>query len=139
MHVEKNVCDSLLATILDNDKLKDTINARHDLKKLGVREWLWIYDDGNVTLLYCKWFKSDPCRRKTITENNATSINVSEEWYKDNPFILVIQTKQVFYLIDLLRGRNWKIVEDVNHRQFWDIEDELDEDAVHDTSSSNFL
>ena len=40
MHVEKNVCDSLLGTILDSDKSKDTTNARHDLKKMGVRESL---------------------------------------------------------------------------------------------------
>ena len=45
MHVEKNVCDSLLGTILDNDKSKDTTNARYDLKKMGVRESLWIYED----------------------------------------------------------------------------------------------
>ncbi|XP_062114422.1 uncharacterized protein LOC133825508 [Humulus lupulus] len=51
MHVEKNVCDSLLGTILDNDKSKDTINARHDLKKFGVRESLWIYEDDSGKLM----------------------------------------------------------------------------------------
>ncbi|KAM6577712.1 hypothetical protein CsatB_029549 [Cannabis sativa] len=51
MHVEKNVCDSLLGTILDNDKSKDTTNARHDLKKMGIRESLWIYEDGNGRLM----------------------------------------------------------------------------------------
>ena len=51
MHVEKNVCDSLLGTILDNDKSKDTTNARHDLKKMGVRESLWIYEDENGKLM----------------------------------------------------------------------------------------
>ena len=51
MHVEKNVCDSLLGTILDNDKSKDTTNARHDLKKMGVRESLWIYEDENEKLM----------------------------------------------------------------------------------------
>ena len=45
MHVEKNVCDSLLGTLLDNEKSKDTTNARHDLKNLGIREALWIYED----------------------------------------------------------------------------------------------
>ncbi|KAM6565737.1 hypothetical protein CsatA_024865 [Cannabis sativa] len=51
MHVEKNVCDSLLGTILDNEKSKDTTNARHDLKKLGIREWMWIYEDDNGKLM----------------------------------------------------------------------------------------
>ena len=51
MHVEKNVCDSLLSTILDNDKSKDTTNARHDLKNMGVRKLLLIYEDANIRLL----------------------------------------------------------------------------------------
>ena len=45
MHVEKNVCDSLLGTILDNDKSKDTSNARRDLKIFEVRESLWLYEN----------------------------------------------------------------------------------------------
>ncbi|XP_060973950.1 uncharacterized protein LOC133039138 [Cannabis sativa] len=93
----------------------------------------------SVTLFWCKWFNTNPQRKKTIIENNIISINVSGEWYKDDPFILATQAKQVFYLDDLLRGRHWKIVENVNHRQIWDIEeDEDDEDVVHDLSSSNF-
>ncbi|XP_062112440.1 uncharacterized protein LOC133823592 [Humulus lupulus] len=51
MHVEKNVCDSVLGTILDNDKSKDTTNARHDLKNMGVRDALWIYEDQNKKLM----------------------------------------------------------------------------------------
>ncbi|XP_060966845.1 uncharacterized protein LOC115703952 [Cannabis sativa] len=47
----RNVCDNLLGTILDNEKSKDTTNARHDLKKLGVRESLWIYEDERGKLL----------------------------------------------------------------------------------------
>ena len=45
MHAEKNVCDSLLGTILDNDKSKDTSNARRDLKIFEVRESLWLYEN----------------------------------------------------------------------------------------------
>ena len=90
----------------------------------------------------CKWFNTDPSKKKTITENNITSTNVSSEWYKDEPYILASQAKQVFYLDDLLRGRHWKIVEDVNHRQIWDIKDDeadADVDVVHDINSSNFV
>ena len=48
MHIEKNVCDSLLRTLLgDPHKLKDTKNARHDLAKLGIRHELRLYEDGN--------------------------------------------------------------------------------------------
>ena len=51
MHVEKNVCDSILGTLLDNDKSKDTNNAREDLKNMGVRQSLWIYEDAHRRLL----------------------------------------------------------------------------------------
>lgn len=51
MHVEKNVCDSLLGTILDNDKSKDTSNARRDLKNFGVRESLWLYENERGQLM----------------------------------------------------------------------------------------
>ncbi|XP_062112678.1 uncharacterized protein LOC133823844 [Humulus lupulus] len=98
----------------------------------------------SVALFRCKWFNTNPRMKKTVIENNVTSINVNGEWYKDEPYILATQAKQVFYLDDLLRGRDWKVVEDVNHRQIWDIKDNSDEvndviDVVHETSSSNFL
>ena len=48
MHIEKNVCDSLLGTLLaDPHKSKDTDNARRDLAKLGIRHELHLYEDGN--------------------------------------------------------------------------------------------
>ena len=96
----------------------------------------------SVTLLKCKWFNTDPRRKKIIIENNITSINTSGEWYKDDPYILANQAKQVFYLDDLLRGTQWKVVESVNHRQIWDIEtgeENLEVDVVQDVSSSNFI
>ena len=98
----------------------------------------------SVALFRCKWFNTNPRMKKTVIENNVTSINVNGEWYKDEPYILATQAKQVFYLDDLLRGRDWKVVEDVNHRQIWDIKDNSDEvndviDVVHETSSSNFV
>ena len=48
MHIEKNVCNSLLGTLLaDPHKSKDTDNARRDLAKLGIRHELHLYEDGN--------------------------------------------------------------------------------------------
>ena len=41
MHIIKNVCESLLATLLNMpDKTKDGPKARHDLKHMGIREEL---------------------------------------------------------------------------------------------------
>ena len=41
MHIEKNVCDNLLGTLLNLDgKTKDNMKARLDLKELGIRSEL---------------------------------------------------------------------------------------------------
>lgn len=77
-------------------------------------------------------------------KNNIISIYVNSEWYKDDPFILATQAKQVFYLDDLLRVRDWKLVERVNHRQIWDLKDSSSEvndaiDVVHETSSTKLV
>ncbi|GJR82929.1 hypothetical protein Tco_0153714 [Tanacetum coccineum] len=37
MHIEKNVLEAILNTLLMNDKSKDTAKARQDLQKLGIR------------------------------------------------------------------------------------------------------
>ncbi|KAL5574295.1 hypothetical protein UlMin_023892 [Ulmus minor] len=48
MHIEKNICDSLLRTLMgDPHKSKDTDNARRDLQNLGIRSELHLYEDGN--------------------------------------------------------------------------------------------
>ncbi|CAA7023826.1 unnamed protein product [Microthlaspi erraticum] len=42
MHIEKNVLDNLLFTLLDDKgKSKDNLNARKDLQELGIRSELW--------------------------------------------------------------------------------------------------
>ncbi|KAM6571477.1 hypothetical protein CsatA_015557 [Cannabis sativa] len=95
-----------------------------------------------VSLFECKWYNTNPLRKKTITENNITSINTRGYWYQDEPYILANQAKQVFYLEDPLRGRDWKVVEDISNRQIWDItdnEDETDVDVVSDSNSANFV
>jgi len=48
MHIEKNVCDNVLYTILnESGKTKDNLNARKDLKEMGVRSDLWPNENGH--------------------------------------------------------------------------------------------
>ncbi|GJQ96214.1 hypothetical protein Tco_0007353 [Tanacetum coccineum] len=47
MHIEKNVLESILNTLLMNDKSKDTAKARQDLKNLGIRSGLWLSQNKN--------------------------------------------------------------------------------------------
>ena len=45
-----------------------------------------------------------------VIEKNITSIDISDEVYKDDQFILASQAKQVFYVKDPSRCSNWRIV-----------------------------
>ena len=47
MHITKNVCESLLGTLLNmRERTKDGPKARADLKSMGIRQELYaIYDD----------------------------------------------------------------------------------------------
>ncbi|GJX91153.1 hypothetical protein Tco_0344479 [Tanacetum coccineum] len=47
MHIEKNVLESILNTLLMNDKSKDTAKARQDLERLGIRSGLWLGKNKN--------------------------------------------------------------------------------------------
>ena len=48
MHIEKNVCDCLLGTLLvDPHKSKNTENTRCELEKLGIKPELHLYEEGN--------------------------------------------------------------------------------------------
>ncbi|CAN6578520.1 unnamed protein product [Malus baccata var. baccata] len=56
MHIEKNVFDTLVRTILDIEgKTKDTIEARLDLERMGIRSSLWMKKVGD-TLKKCHPF-----------------------------------------------------------------------------------
>ncbi|XP_035845327.1 uncharacterized protein LOC118491566 [Helianthus annuus] len=92
MHIEKNVCDSLLGTLLMNDKSKDTPNARSDLEKLNIRPSQWLKQLGGKFLsphpkysfksddrkLFCQFIKNVKLPdgfgsniSKRVTDNNA--------------------------------------------------------------------
>ena len=52
MHVEKNVCDSLIGTLLNiNGKTKDDLNARSDLIEMNIRDELTPIEMGKRTYL----------------------------------------------------------------------------------------
>jgi hypothetical protein len=52
MRIEKNVCESLLKTLLNTDgKTRDHGHAQADIKKLGIRQELWLDDSVKGTEL----------------------------------------------------------------------------------------
>ncbi|CAL5188515.1 unnamed protein product [Lathyrus oleraceus] len=51
MHIEKNVCDNVLYTGLnDKNKSKDNPNARKGLKQMGIQPDLWLDEKGTYHL-----------------------------------------------------------------------------------------
>ncbi|XP_025622948.1 uncharacterized protein [Arachis hypogaea] len=47
MHIEKNVCDNVLYTLLnETGRSKDNLKARKDLKEMGIRKDLWPDENG---------------------------------------------------------------------------------------------
>ena len=52
MHVEKNVCDSVIGTLLNiQGKTKDDLNTRQDLAEMGIRSQLHPRSDGKKIYL----------------------------------------------------------------------------------------
>lgn len=60
----------------------------------------------------------------------VTSIDIRRLWCKDDPFVLPRNVRQVFYVQDTRKGKNWRVVELVRHRGVWDVpeQDELPHD-----------
>ncbi|CAL2270202.1 unnamed protein product [Prunus armeniaca] len=65
MHVEKNVLDTLVGTILDIEgKTKDTIKARLDLERMGIRRGLWMNRDSDKARRDLAFFSMKPNDKK---------------------------------------------------------------------------
>jgi hypothetical protein len=66
MHIEKNICESLIATILNiTGKTKDTTKARLDMKDLGTKKELQFVEDGDS----CEM----PFARYTLSQKQVTA------------------------------------------------------------------
>ncbi|CAL2240280.1 unnamed protein product [Prunus armeniaca] len=90
MHVEKNVFDTLVGTILDIEgKTKDTIKARLDLERMGIRRGLWMNRDNDKARRDLAFFSMKPNDKKeflkfvssvkfpdSYTSNIARCVNV---------------------------------------------------------------
>ncbi|XP_019189011.1 PREDICTED: uncharacterized protein LOC109183385 [Ipomoea nil] len=90
-----------------------------------------------IVLFKCDWF--DIGKRSFIQHDGIfTSIKVSSFWYKNDPYVLASQAKQVFYLNDPKFGLNWRVVQQFQHRHIYD-ENEVDSipDDKDDTLDNN--
>jgi hypothetical protein len=84
LHIEKNVCESLLRTLLNTDReTRDHGHARADIKKVGIRSELWLDDSVKGTELHTSCFtlskhEKDFCGfLKNVKVPSGYSTNVS--------------------------------------------------------------
>lgn len=82
MHTEKNVCENIIYTLQnDSAKTKDHVNARRDLKDMGLRPDLWPNDNGKYPLavftLTNRGKKAFLTTLKNITVPDGYSSNIS--------------------------------------------------------------
>lgn len=86
---------------------------------------------GYSTFLFkCEWYNSDP--KKMKFDYHLTSLNVNNQWYIYDPYVLPNQAHKVFYLDDPKLGHPWKVVQKIQYRHVWDVpEREEDEDHVN--------
>ncbi|MCL7029262.1 hypothetical protein MKW94_000249 [Papaver nudicaule] len=96
-----------------------------------------------VVLFKCDWFDLNPRRNRIRKDYTLTCIDVSNFWYKDQPFIFALQAQQVFYVNDHSFGSNWKVVQKMQHRHIWDVPEvedpeELENDNTHNTSNEAY-
>ncbi|XXG47862.1 hypothetical protein AAC387_Pa02g2430 [Persea americana] len=92
MHIEKNICDNVLGTLLNIDgKTKDTVKARMDLEAMGIRKELHLIPNGDKVMVppacytlssaekkgFCEWFKlvKFPDR---YASNISRSVNITD-------------------------------------------------------------
>ncbi|KAL6577530.1 hypothetical protein OROMI_009858 [Orobanche minor] len=69
-----------------------------------------------VHLFDCEWYDS----RVLQIDRFFTSVNLKKKWYANEPYILAIQAAQVFYVRDTRLGKDWAVVQIVQHRHKWD-------------------
>ncbi|KAL6219924.1 hypothetical protein ACLB2K_007682 [Fragaria x ananassa] len=80
-----------------------------------------IYGKGMPVVLFkCKWFNTDPIRRRSvILDRVLLSVDSNSVWYENEPFILATMVKQVFYLDDSAMGEGWKMVQVMSQMNIW--------------------
>ena len=69
MHIEKNICDSIIGTLLNIEgKTKDTLKSRIDLTHLGIRKDLQVQDEGKPRDMAPVVYVLDKVKRKELCE-----------------------------------------------------------------------
>ncbi|XP_026429120.1 uncharacterized protein LOC113325106 [Papaver somniferum] len=103
------------------DSVFESIGTLYDVIEV---EYLKNY---RVVLFKCDWFDLTPRKKNLKTDHDLTCLNVSSTWYKNDPYVIASDARQVFYLDDHKFGADWKVVLKMHHIHIWDVP-EMDDD-----------
>lgn len=110
MHIEKNVCESLVGTILGIEgKSKDTIKARQDLQEMGIRKHLWLTKKGDKMIKKHPFYTMKPVDKKEFLKFLASvkfpdgyAANISRNVKIDSGKILGLKSHDCHVLLQRL-------------------------------------
>lgn len=69
MHIEKNICDNVLGTLMNIEgKTKDNIRARMDLKEMGIKKELHLIPNGDKYVVPPACYAMFASEKKSLRE-----------------------------------------------------------------------
>ena len=99
---------TVLAEAMHISSMKDLNPKYANLSYFGVIEHIWVFDyeKFQIPIFGCKWVNSSGIR---MDKSGFLQVDLTRVGYKDEPFILASQAKQVFYVNDP-KSTKWSIV-----------------------------
>ncbi|XP_039129148.1 uncharacterized protein LOC120265343 [Dioscorea cayenensis subsp. rotundata] len=92
MHIEKNVCDNVLFTLLnDSSRSKDHLNARKDLKDIGCKSDLWPDENGKFALAVYTMSKQG----KKLFLSTLKNISLPDDYARNTPRCIDINNLKI--------------------------------------------
>uniref|UniRef100_A0A5B7BH02 DUF4216 domain-containing protein n=1 Tax=Davidia involucrata TaxID=16924 RepID=A0A5B7BH02_DAVIN len=75
----------------------------------------------SIYLFKYDWWNVGNTKTGIHIDQHFTSVNTSQTWYKDDPYVLASQCKQVFYLKDPKFRGEWQVVQKIKAQNVYDV------------------
>jgi len=90
----------------------------------------------SVIIFQCDWIDTESKKSRMKDDGFFKSIDHSNLWYKNDPFILATQSTMVFYLQDTRYGGSWRVVQKFVHRHLWNVDENCSDEIPKGTALS---
>ena len=99
---------TVVAEAMHISSMNDLNPKYANLSYFGVIEHIWVFDyeKFQISIFGCKWVSGGGIR---MDMSGFLQVDLHRQGYKEEPFILASQAKQVFYVTDLASTK-WSIV-----------------------------